>query len=225
MRRCFLQTPGEGIIVAGGGEGTGGPLPGGVALRDNFITGTNFRGLVLLGGLDRVQVAGNLVSACTASGLQTEDLSSATRRILIANNTVLDNGFGFRNFSSFEPPISVPRGQVELSGNLLLESSVADLGCVLGVGGEQNLCPRLRRPWLAAGASGATGATYRGVELQFQLPMHKEDRRLETVSFVSRKPDSSDYLRPPSDSPLAQRGRAASTRRCPPTSAPSLPRA
>ena len=206
VRRCFIQTPGEGIIVSGGGEGTAGPLPGGVALRDNFITGTNHRGLVLLAGLDRVQVAGNLVSACTASGLQTEDLGPTSGRILIANNTSFDNGFGFRSVLTSEPGSTVPRGQVELSGNLLLESASSDLACLWWAGGTPIPSPKFSKAVTAGWRFRRNWRDLQGSQPQLQLPLHKDDRQLEAVSFVSREKDSLDYLRPPSDSPLAREG-------------------
>ena len=206
VRRCFLQTRGEGITVSGAGEETGGPLCGGVAVRDNVITGTDFRALVLVGGLERVQVVGNRVSAGRASGLQTEDLGSASRRILIANNTSFNNGFGFRYFCNSEPRATVPAGQVELSGNLLLESSANDMGCVLVDGGSAKPVPAFAKALAARWRFRRNWRDLQNSQPQYQIPLHKDDRQLEAVSFVSRTPDSPDYLRPLPDSPLAREG-------------------
>jgi hypothetical protein len=202
VRRCFIQTPCDGIIVSGVAE----ELAGGVALRDNIITGSNYRGLVLVGGLERVQVVGNRVSACRVSGLQTEDLGSASRRILIANNTSFDNGYGFRYFFGSEPRAPVPTGQVEFSGNLLLESGLSDLGCLWVTGEVAKPLPEFAKALTARWRFRRNWRDRQGVLPQFRVPLHKEDRQLEAVSFVSRNPDSPDYLRPLPGSPLAREG-------------------
>jgi serine/threonine protein kinase len=205
VRRCSITTPGEGIIVGGAsGALANGRSSGGVLITENRIMNANYRGLVLIGTLRRVLVAGNLVTGCNA-GLQTEDLGTASEAILFANNTSYANGYAFRYWLNAKPSFTVPERQVEIANNLLFASDNGDLACLHGGTGAQALpdfAKELTHRWHFTRNWRDLG----GARVELRIPLAPTDERLRMPDGLSHDSNDPAFLRPAKDSPLATGG-------------------
>jgi hypothetical protein len=164
----------------------------------------NYRGLVLIGTLRRVLVAGNVVTGCNA-GLQVQDLGAESEAILFANNTSYANGYAFRYWLNAKPPLTVPERQVELVNNLLFASDNGDLACLLGgkgVEADADFAKKVVERWRFTRNWRDLG----GGRAELRIPLAPTDERLRMPDRLSHDPSDPAFLRPAADSPLANSG-------------------
>jgi hypothetical protein len=205
IRRCSIAVQGDGLIVSGPlGTLAEGRHFGGVLISENRITNVGYRGLMLIGTLQRVLVVGNLVTGC-GQGLQTQDLGAETEAILFANNTSYANGYAFRYWLSAPPTFTVPERQVEIANNVLIASDNSDMACILGVKGSEAL-PDFAKELAERWRFMRNWRDLTGGDAHLQIPLAPTDERLQMPDGLSRDPSNPDFLRPAADSPLANGG-------------------
>jgi serine/threonine protein kinase len=198
IRVCHIKGGARGIGVLGPVRATKGfQAVSGVVVDGNHVEGS-LLGMLLGGQAARVQVTSNLVRDCRMAGLQVEDLGDASSNILFANNTVFDSANGFRIWSNTPDP---PRpGQVTLAANIFFGGDRADVSAFESTGvnqgtGSTKLADAVAGAWRFAGNWRDLSTTLTaGV-----VPLDPADYKLETLTFVSRKPGDADFMRPTSD--------------------------
>jgi hypothetical protein len=125
VRNCVINLAlADGIDVFGDEAGAG-HRSGRIAIRDNKLNG-GVRGLVIIGGIADVHLTGNVLQGWLQAGIQVEDPFPSLSGILIANNTVIHSGSGFRLWDH-RPVKPLRDGQVTLANNLLLDNKAGDL--------------------------------------------------------------------------------------------------
>jgi hypothetical protein len=209
VRRCRLRstatTPNDGIEVAGT-AGLGDCRN--VRVHDNQVQGAR-RGIWLSGGLDQVEVAGNLVFNCQQAGVQIENLTPGPGRVLAANNTGFGCGGNLRlSFPGRETTIRP--GQVTVLNNLWFDAKEADVVSFVpgeggsGVPGGNKLDEAVLKNWRfrcnARDSGGLPDLRFRWAE---------DDRKLQADDLVSRDASQLDQVRPRKGSPLATKGAGA----------------
>jgi nitrous oxidase accessory protein NosD len=191
----------DGIIIAGNIERE--PTTS-VCIRGNRISRC-FRGINVRGTLHDVHVTGNLMTKCKACGLQLEDLASASRGLLIANNTAFDCLTPFRIW--FKLPQDEPKaGQVEVANNLIFASAASDLGYILSPGLGKDPEPGDGKALLKLWRFHHNCRDYSGPNSAFHLPVGAAETRFQLGDVLGADPADLDRVRPGKDSPLAVQG-------------------
>jgi hypothetical protein len=194
----------DGISVVGNIDNE--PLSA-LCIHSNLIFNAQ-RGINIHGAVRNVHVAGNLVVNCIASGLQLEDLISASNGVLVANNTCLGGQGAFRVWDN-APYKDHVAGQVEVANNLFFQASFCEVAYVLdpGKGGDQ--LPGDGKNLLKLWAFHHNRRDMSGASPVVAIPMAPDDGRLKPNDLLSTAPEDSDRLRPNKDSPLATQGAGA----------------
>jgi serine/threonine protein kinase len=175
-----------------------------VIIRENtiFQPGT---GIVGIGALVEVQIVGNRICGPTGqAGIQLQSLAGA-RQILVANNSILDCSTAFLLWDE-----QAQGEEVELSGNLILSPSSADMVFVRA--GPRDDAPsgagdtkQLLEKW-TFGDNWRELTEPKDTENSPWIPVAKGDVRHDKIEVLSRVPHDADFLRPAADSPLATKG-------------------
>jgi hypothetical protein len=206
VRRCSVRVGIDGITVGGVPRlGREGIACQGVVVRENRVSDSGYRGILLQGAVARALVAGNVVWKCGQAGAQFQDLAKESERILVANNTAFASDCPFRIWCS-RADKSFGQRRVEVRNNLFFEALGADVGLLLaGEKGHGLAAPEMAR---AAVEGWRLDHNYRDLSgrPEIQLPLSTGDRELKDVVLLSREPGHKDFLRPAGDSPLAKGG-------------------
>jgi hypothetical protein len=205
VERCMIRPTcplsNDGISVAGSLDNE---PAGGLCLRSNRIF-NSLRGINLHGHLRDVQVCGNLLVKCPGCGVQVEDLTPASRGILIANNTAFNGGAGFRAWE-YHPYKGLVAGQVEIANNLFFGAANCDLGYVRDPGGDKDQGPgdvaALPKLWRFH----HNRRDFSGALTPIILLASAEDGRFKRSELVAVDENNPDRVRPGKDSPLAVQG-------------------
>jgi hypothetical protein len=176
----------------------------GICIRSNRIYNSQ-RGINLHGTLRDVHVTGNLLAQCPACGVQLEDLSPASRGLLIANNTAFGGYSGFRVWDSvpYEDPTA---GQVEVASNVFFGASHSDVGYILDPGMGQNQSPGDSKALLKLWRFHHNRRDFSGANPAVAIPAGTWDARLKRDDLLSEDAADAERIRPAKDSPLASQG-------------------
>jgi len=205
IERCTIRPScplsNDGISVVGG---IAAEPAGGIAIRDNRIS-NSLRGVNLHGHLRDIHVTGNLMVKCPGSGVQVEDLSPASRGLLLANNTAFNNGSGLRVWDNkpYEEPTA---GQVEVVNNLFFGASNYDMAYILDPGMGKDQMPGDSEALLKLWRFHHNRRDFLGAASAASLPAAGTDDRLKRDDLLSTAEDELDRVRPGKDSPLASQG-------------------
>jgi len=207
VRNCIIEPMQaddqlDGITIVGPLAGAGADATGGILIQNNRVAKAR-RGILLVGELRDVHVVGNRVWKADQAGMQFEDLHSASRGILLANNTAFDCLFGVRIWDN-SPYESFTSGQVQISNNLL-QSTVGNMRFVLFGSGKNSAGdgPSLLKFWRID----HNLLSYTNVAQQpGNIPVAPGDKTFSEIRTASLDPNSPDFLRPKKKFPLANGG-------------------
>jgi serine/threonine protein kinase len=119
IRKCNIDSY-DGVFLSGLANT---PLSR-IRVLDNRIKGKK-RGIVVDQATKEVLVAGNVVSSCQQAGIQIENPLPAMQRVLVANNTVFNNGSAVRIWCEGDEG-KLDKSRVEFRNNILMQSTHAD---------------------------------------------------------------------------------------------------
>jgi hypothetical protein len=203
LQRCRLEGGKltDGILLVGSQQ-SGGIASRYLEIRQNSISGV-LRGLHVLGAVADVQVAGNRIFNCSQEGLGIEDLTPNAGPLLLANNTLFKNDFGFRGW--INPPSELGTQKVALFNNLVLDNREGDITVVGVMEGNKgmpsaDLAKRAAEMWRFEGNARDLSSNWPIV------PLAAGDRKLHSTLRLPGDPALPDFLRPPSDSALSSQG-------------------
>jgi hypothetical protein len=207
VRDCHIRNIGRvGLRVSGYDDYTTPSPSRGVRFLNNRIEGCK-GGIMLVGQVERVLVAGNLIWDCQLVGIQLENIMKGSRDLLVFNNTILQCGHAIRLWDG-----RVPSANVEIRNNLLLQSVEPDVVFIDSGGNEEN--PKgpgdiaaLLKFWKLSHNWRETAKPI-GADRDSKswIPPSKDDVAKQPVEGIERKPDHADFLRPAKNSPLATAG-------------------
>jgi len=197
VRNCNIELHWDGVNLSGLANT---PVSR-VLIVDNRIKAK--RGIVLDLAIKDVLVAGNLVSNCDQAGIQIENPLPATRRVLVANNTIAESGVGVRIWCQGDER-NLEKTQVEFRGNILFSSEFGDIAYYHQVPGAPRGDAKDSKKFLDFWRF---GQNFRDLKDDVRImPLADDDRKLDPTWLVSRSPTDPDFLHPKLDTPLADKG-------------------
>src|SRR5262249_35814371 len=153
----------------------------------------------------RVEVVGNAVWDCPQAAFQLQDPGTESRSLLFANNTALTSKVAFRVWWN-RPEDKVTARQVEGCNNLFLDAVQGDVLAFVGLKtGKGEASAALGRQASEAWSFHHNVRDGSGSAVGDAFPLGA-DRRVEGVTFVSRKASDAGYLRPAAGSKWAGEG-------------------
>jgi hypothetical protein len=177
-------------------------------IRDNDIQGGS--GIQVYGAVSDIQISGNLFRLPYYGGLEFHDLNDQAARILVVNNSFYKGGASIRIIQA-KADKQYPKGQFELTNNLLTGAFYGDLQCLMYYGGsfKRGNVESLLKAWRSA-------QNWRDLSGQGdKVPLGGDDHQLVNADLMSLNPADADFFRPRAGSSLAQEGAGKSD--------PSLP--
>ncbi len=199
---------GQGIYVMGLQLTTNTPLPcKRIILRNNTIVGGT-QGIALAGSLQQIHVVGNRVAGCGQCGIQLMHLSQDSKDLLIANNTLCENGRALRLWDT-----AVKGKNIQFRNNLILTGSLEPDLIFLDSGGDA----------FKAKGAGDGSLVLKDWRMDYNwrevrppkggtlydkawIPVADRDKRVDYVDGLSRNPAAVDFVQPKKGSPLADAG-------------------
>ncbi|HMF17151.1 MAG TPA: serine/threonine-protein kinase, partial [Gemmataceae bacterium] len=204
---CTFRRANLGVTVSGIASDGRTPVPSEQVMVCNNSFQNCWCGVLLLGAVRHAQILGNRIWGARLAAIQFQHLLPGAEKILIANNTVFESQLAFRLWDK-----RVEGKDVEMCNNLFLKGSPVDMVFIeTGSDGFQAKGPgdsrRLHQAW-------KIHHNYRenpkptGTDLAERswVPLGKEDVHNKTFPLLSRNRNHPDFLRPASDSPLANAG-------------------
>ena len=208
VRRCTIRNLSMAIRLSGINNDYRTFFPSNNVLIHDCHIGHCAAGINLAGDIRWVIVAANVIHDCSGYGIQLEQLSDESNEILVANNSMYRCVWPFRIWSQ-----TFGNGDVEVVGNVSLESGQADW-LFIDSGGDR-MTPVGPGDILALSKAWRFTHNFRerdntaapsGVLAEAWLPPSSTDHESEQIGMGSRDQDSTDFLRPPTSSNVAQGG-------------------
>jgi serine/threonine protein kinase len=174
-----------------------------VLVVDNRIKARK-RGILVDRATHDVLVAGNVVSSGEQAGIQIENPLPAMQRVLVANNTLFNNGSAVRIWCEGDEG-KLEKSHVEFRNNILMHSTYTDFVYFHQVPGAPTGNAKDSRKFLDFWRF---GQNFRELDeaKEAMLPLAKDDRKLDPFWLVSSMPTDPDFLRPKAGLDLAKGG-------------------
>ena len=207
VRDCHFRNAGSvGLRISGYEEYHTPQLSRRICLFDNRIEGSE-TGILVVGMVQQVVVAGNRIWDCEFAALQMENIMEGSGDILLFNNSALHCGSGLRLWDR-----SVVGKNIQVRNNLFLKSIKADFVYLdsggdpekfKGPGNSEALLKvwQLSHNWRETSKPSGTSIEDRG-----WVPPVAQDVAKPEITEVGVKPGEADFLRPAKESPLVNGG-------------------
>jgi hypothetical protein len=210
IQGCTVRRGACGILMQGA-VFPGGSLPSNrLVVRNNTILQPGMLGIGAVGLVRDVHLVGNRIASAGQAALQLQHLHAESKRVLIANNTLVDSTWAFRVWDRKQ----VQAEEVEVCNNLVLGGKQPDM-MVLDSGGDDF---QIRGPGEPAALLRAWRFHHnwregeepqgKGLLIESWLPPGKDDRLIaDRRQLLLRATASGDpFLRPAKESPLKDAG-------------------